>query len=177
MSYSFTSAKTKHIFSKIVKIWWLYIFLSSIFVLGFVLNLQIQTQEAINNSEERVKKQAFYQEQLQKIQTNKKRLEYELSVIQNDSTDNAIIKDAIDNLLNLIPDQITISLIEIKEQSLIIKGNTPSKEVFRYLLQDPLKAIFGESKVNFFMLSNGGYQFVSESFTQQSFIRNIQEAN
>ncbi len=177
MKYSFIEPQVKRIFSKIVKIWWFYIFLSLSLVMAFVLNLQIQTDEAIKKSNEMAHKQVFYQEQIQKLQTNKKRLDYELLVIKNDITDNAIIKDAIDNLLNLIPDQITISLIEVQDQSLIIKGNTPSKEVFRYLLQDPLKAIFGESKVSFFMLSNGSYQFVSESFTQQSFIGDIQEGS
>lgn len=175
MRYSFTAVQPKRIFSKIVKIWWFYIFLSVFFIGAFSINLKIQTEQSAKNSKDMSQKQDFYYQQIQKVQTNQKRLEYELLVIKDDITDNMLVKDAIDNLLNLIPDQITISLIEIKDQSLIIKGNTPSKEVFRYLLQDPLKAIFGESKVSFFMLSNGGYEFVSESHTEQSFIRNIQE--
>lgn len=175
MKYSFTAVQPKRIFSKIVKIWWFYIFLSVFLIGAFSINLKIQTGQSIKNSKDMVQKQDFYYQQIQKVQSNQKRLEYELLVIKDDITDNMLVKDAIDNLLNLIPDQITISLIEIKDQSLVIKGNTPSKEVFRYLLQDPLKAIFGESKVSFFMLSNGGYEFVSESHTEQSFIRNIQE--
>lgn len=177
MRYSFTLAQPKRILSKIVKIWWFYIFISIGLMVGFVLNLQMQTRVAIKNGSEMEQKQEFYQQQIQKILTNRKRLEYQLLVIKNDITDNMVIKDAIENLLNLIPDQITISLVEIKDQSLIIKGNTPSKEVFKYLLQDPLKAIFGKSKVSFFMLSNGGYEFVSESLTEQSFIRNSQEVD
>ncbi|RDU73564.1 hypothetical protein CQA57_04470 [Helicobacter anseris] len=175
MKYSFTAVQPKRIFSKIVKIWWFYIFLSVFLIGAFSINLKIQTEQSTKNSKDMVQKQDFYYQQIQKVQSNQKRLEYELLVIKDDITDNMLVKDAIDNLLNLIPDQITISLIEIKDQSLVIKGNTPSKEVFRYLLQDPLKAIFGESKVSFFMLSNGGYEFVSESHTEQSFIRNIQE--
>lgn len=167
MHYSFTAARPKQIFSKIVKIWWFYIFVSLVVMLGFSFNLDLQTQEHNRKAQEMLKRQAFYQDQIGKINQDRERLEYELQMTKNSEINNIVIKSAIDNLLSLIPDQITINLIEIQKDALIIRGNTPSKEVFRYLLQDPLKAIFGESRVNFYMLSNGGYEFVSESKADQ----------
>lgn len=165
--YSFTAARPKQIFSKIVKIWWFYIFVSLVVMLGFSFNLDLQTQEYNRKTQEMLKRQAFYQDQIGRINQDRERLEYELQMTKNSEINNIVIKSAIDNLLSLIPDQITINLIEIQKDALIIRGNTPSKEVFRYLLQDPLKAIFGESRVNFYMLSNGGYEFVSESKADQ----------
>lgn len=167
MHYSFTVARPKQIFSKIVKIWWFYIFVSLVIMFGFSFNLDLQTQERKSEIQKLLKNQEFYQDQITKISQDKDRLQFELGAIKNGETNNAIIKSAIDNLLSIIPDQITINLIEIQKDALMIRGNTPSKEVFRYLLQDPLKAIFGESYVSFYKLSNGGYEFVSESKANQ----------
>ena len=165
--YSFTTAKPKHIFSRIVKIWWFYIFISLAIMITFILNLNFEIKNYTNNQQRMIQQQTFYEDQINKIAQDIERLQFEINVVKNSSIDNLVMESAIANLLNLIPDQITISLIEIQKDSLIIQGNVPSKEVFRYLLQDPLKAIFGESHVNFYMLSNGGYEFVSKSKVDQ----------
>ncbi len=165
--YSFTLAKPKHIFSKIVRIWWFYIFIALILMLGFCLNLDRQIERYSKKTQIMLGRQAFYQEQIDKIGKDYARLNYELNVSKNTQVDNEIIRNVIDNLLELIPDQITINLVEIQQDSLVIRGMTPSKEVFRYLLQDPLRAIFGESHVSFYRLSNGGYKFVSRSKTSK----------
>ncbi|MCE3038851.1 hypothetical protein [Helicobacter anatolicus] len=166
MKYSFTSAQTKHILGKIVKIWLFYIVLSVGIMVGFFVVLKIQISSIGNKSVNEEKKKVFFDKEIAKISERHKRAEFELSIIKSDDIDNSVVKDGIINLLNLIPDQITISYMQINNKSLIIKGVTPSKEVFRYLLQNPLSAIFGRSEVTFYMLSNGWYEFVSQSHTQ-----------
>ena len=136
-------------------------------MITFILNLNFEIKNYTNNQQRMIQQQTFYEDQINKIAQDIERLQFEINVVKNSSIDNLVMESAIANLLNLIPDQITISLIEIQKDSLIIQGNVPSKEVFRYLLQDPLKAIFGESHVNFYMLSNGGYEFVSKSKVDQ----------
>lgn len=175
MKYSFTSAQSKHILSKIVKIWLFYIFLSLGIIVGFFLMLKIQVGAANANIIAYSKKKDFFEEQIEKITQKHHQAELDLSIIKSDDIDNHIIKDGIINLLNLIPDQITISYMQINDKSLMIKGITPSKEIFKYLLQNPLRAIFGQSKVTFYMLSNGWYEFVSQSYTQDSLTTNQQK--
>ncbi|CBG39509.1 membrane protein [Helicobacter mustelae] len=171
MKYSFIEAQPKRIFSRIVEIWWLYIFLALGVIGVFYIVLNIQVEIADHEMDGYGKRLSFFEEEIQKITAKHKRAELELNIIKSDDIDNYIIKDGIINFLNLIPDQITINYIQIDSDALVIKGITPSKEVFKYLLQNPLKAIFDQSEVTFYMLSNGWYKFVSESHSQNALLQ------
>lgn len=170
MNLSFIPSQPKYIFAKITKIWIFYIILSLIILFGFtsLLKYQILLSKArVNSYQER---QVFYHSEIDKIDSYQERIVLESNLAKDRGTHNLMIRDAVVNLFNIIPDQITINYIEIGNDSLSIKGSTPSKEVFNFLLQDPLKAIFGKSSATFFALSNGWYNFVSTSKSKTSII-------
>ncbi|MFG5110793.1 hypothetical protein O8I48_08125, partial [Campylobacter lari] len=96
-------------------------------MVGFFAVLKIQIGSISNKSVSEEKKKVFFDEEIAKISERHKRAEFELDIIKSDDIDNSVVKDGIINLLNLIPDQITISYMQINNKSLIIKGVTPSK--------------------------------------------------
>ncbi|PAF50511.1 hypothetical protein [Helicobacter sp. 13S00477-4] len=170
MSLSFLSPKPKYIFTKITKIWIFYIFLSLFIVFGFLFVLKYQIFLSSARVQDYKQKQANYQDEIMKFQNYKNRILAEVDLLKDRETHNLMVRDAIGNLFNIIPDQITIDYIEVGNKTLIIKGSTPSKEVFKFLLQDPLKAIFGKSTVSFFALTSGWFNFVSKSESNTSII-------
>lgn len=90
-------------------------------------------------------------------------LNSQLQILQDIKQKNNSLVGAINNLFELIPEQITINTISLDHDTLTLKGITPSKELYIFLLEAPLKAIFSESKVDFFVLPSGWYNFVSVS--------------
>ena len=51
----------------------------------------------------------------------------------------------------------------MEDKKLTIKGITPSRELYSFLMQAPLRSIFNTSKVDFFPLQNGWFNFTSIS--------------
>ena len=46
-----------------------------------------------------------------------------------------------------------------------MRGLTPSKEVYKFLLEAPLRAVFTQTRVEFYPLTSGWFNFVSVSKT------------
>lgn len=163
MNYSFISPLRKPIFSPITKAWALCFVASSLVIVGIYFLLKFQTQSFIdqsNNIDTQINQQASLKTDL----TN--RLNYlntQLDEIRTIQEENTALINAIENLFGLIPDQITINSISLTNNELTIKGITPSKELYIFLLESPLRAIFSESKVDFFVLPSGWYNFISVS--------------
>ncbi len=79
-------------------------------------------------------------------------------------TDNTVLKESIRNLFDLVPEKITLSQAMLKEDELVLYGVTPSKEVYEFLLQAPLRSIFHRSYTSYYALPNGWYSFVSKNY-------------
>ncbi len=120
----------------------------------------LETQELIYRHEIN-RLQVKIAQTLKLIKEAKKRLDY------NDN-----IKDILQGLLNIVPDSITITSVEMGQQSIIIKGKTPSKEAFYFLFQNKLNSMFDYSQAEFFPLSDGWFNFVSTSSSNTAFIKN-----
>jgi len=79
-------------------------------------------------------------------------------------TENTVLKESIHNLFDLVPQKITLSQALLKEDELILYGITPSKEVYEFLLQAPLRSIFHRSYTSYYAMPNGWYSFVSKNY-------------
>ena len=95
-------------------------------------------------------------------------MQHKIDIIQKESdkaekisTENSVLKESIKNLFDLVPDRITVSEVDLQKKSLIIHGMTPSKEVYEFLLQAPLRSIFNSTYTSFYQLDNGWLSFVS----------------
>ena len=79
-------------------------------------------------------------------------------------TENTVLKESIHNLFDLVPEKITLSQAMLKEDELVLYGITPSKEVYEFLLQAPLRSIFHRSYTSYYAMPNGWYSFVSKNY-------------
>lgn len=163
MRYSFITPQEKHLFYRVTQIWIAYslITLCIIFLfLGFVsIQREFMLKSATASESER---------QMLIARITRTREEIERAGVQSRfSTDvahqNLAVRESLKNLFGLVPDQITLSGIEMGRDSLILKGLTPSKELYLFLLEVPLRSIFYESRADFYQLPNGWFTFVSVS--------------
>jgi len=82
-------------------------------------------------------------------------------------TKNSVLKDSIKNLFDLVPGRITLSEANIMEDGLTLYGITPSKDVYNFMLQAPLRSIFHRTYSSFYPVENGWYRFVSTNYIDE----------
>lgn len=170
-SYSFIQPKPKSIFRRLTKIWISYIVLMVVCVLLFsmLLDWQIQRkQEELKDFELRTQKLNLNiiatKDYLQRLGFEKNRVAGIIEGIDPQTqSNNERFRDGFKRLLNIIPAQITLNTLKIDAHTLELRGITPSKEVYVFLLETLLKASFDESKAEFFPLVNGWFNFISVS--------------
>jgi len=159
--YSFTKANKKPFFAEDTKLWLIFIFAISALMIFFSLFLLTKSYFYKNDISE-------FKVQISK--NNKKITDFSNKIIfikkekelnTQISVNNELLKDGVKNLLDLIPDPITLTNIKISKNSLFIYGVTPSKEIYNVLLLPPLKSIFNITITNFYQMDNGWYKFES----------------
>ena len=164
-SYSFIKPQKKPIFSLFSKIWML--FISTVVLLFAAVNLFVELKSGSLRNETQISKQKQDQIKEQIKQTD------ELTALlkqRRDSTNeilasNAVLKQSVRNLLDLVPSSITLNEIAMDKNSLVVKGTTPSRDVYNMLLATPLKSIFNTSNTSFYQLDSGWLNFISTNKT------------
>jgi disulfide oxidoreductase YuzD len=119
----------------------------------YIISQEIIKQNSINSKNS--------QQNTQNITSQIQLINKKNSIYSDIKINNSIFADSIKNLFDLVPNQITLHSLELNEDRLIIKGYTPTKDIYNYLFDVPLKSIFDSSKTTFYMLSNGQYSFLS----------------
>jgi len=84
-------------------------------------------------------------------------------------TQNSVLKDSIANLFDLVPQRITLSEARLLKNGLILYGITPSKDVYNFMLEAPLRSIFQETYSSFYPMTNGWLRFVSTNYIKEDF--------
>lgn len=163
MKYSFTQPLPKSIISHQTKIWIFYIALSVglIYGYGIYLNYQINTiksHTSISNADIDTQ-DAHIKKATESMQEMKAKADLEA----HNRTHNGDVALALEKILALIPNAITINYMELQENALIIKGITPSREQYTFLLEAPLRAVFHKTRTDFYALPNGWFNFTSIS--------------
>ena len=102
-------------------------------------------------------------------------IEKENALAQKIQTKNSVLKDSITNLFDLVPERITLSEAKIDEKSLVLKGITPNKDVYNFMLQAPLRSIFHRTYSSFYPAGNGWLSFVSTNYTDDENIASQEE--
>ena len=164
MRHSFIQARPKKLMSWEVRI--LMIFFSSIFGLLFLIYLFLKveiyifesdgahaqiTTESLKNASAKMQKRIDYI----KIESNRAKMIF---------TDNALLRDSIKNLFDIMPDKITLSKAMLEKNALILYGKTPTKELYQFRLLAPLRSIFDRSYTSYYQQKNGWINFVSTNY-------------
>jgi hypothetical protein len=163
MRYSLTAAREKYLLDTDAKLW--LAFTGSIIALfaavKIALTILIAAQGTLMESYR--KERAQYETQIESLLKEAQLIIQDGEAVSGTVAKNKVIKDSLINLLDLIPDQIYLTEMQAAETALRIKGFTPSKEVYDYLLKPPLESIFASTNVSFLATGKGGYVFDSLS--------------
>lgn len=166
MTYSFIKPQIKPLVSVFTKIWVLFFTLCigiifSIYSFANARLLVMNTQIAAKKEEVAAFHEGIRQNDgLFDLLTQRKDLS--LQIIGKQGS-NAQIEKVIKNLFGFVVESGSIRLehMYISEDTLQLKGITPTKELFALLIQTPLKSIFDECTVSFYPLKNGWFKFTS----------------
>ncbi len=166
--YSFTKPKKKPIFKEDTKLWLIFIGVSLILYIGFAMFLEIKVllyKKDINKFNNQI---ANLNKELITISKEKEFIFTQKALYENIMVKNELMKNSIKNLLDLIPDPITLNSIYFDKNRLIIYGITPTKEIYNMLMLPPLESIFTQTKTYFYQMPNGWYKFKSENYLKDS---------
>ncbi|EAK0414281.1 hypothetical protein YY92_06025, partial [Campylobacter fetus] len=145
MSYSFIKPKLKPIFSIFSKIWIAAILIVTFSLVCADLFIKFETYSLKKQNDE---KQIRYDKifaQISNLKSEMKTLMVQRDAALDIYSSNNILKKSLHNLFDLVPDAITLNDVYIDTNSLIVKGLTPTKDVYKLLLEAPLKSIFNSS--------------------------------
>ena len=170
MRYSLTHARPKRLLQGDTKLWWL--FTASVVVLFLLLKVAF----ALNNMASSGNMATFL-EQAKAYDEKREAVEKEITFVKTQEelgkmvkSRNRVLNDSIANLFDLVPEQIFLSGATITSHSLELRGYTPSKEIYEFLLGPPLKSIFTTTETYFYPLENGGYRFVSVNSSKEEIV-------
>jgi len=90
-------------------------------------------------------------------------------------TKNIVLKDSIKNMFDLVPDRIVLSQVHLLENGLIFYGVTPTKDVYNFMLNAPLKSIFHRTYTSFYPTKGGWLNFVSKNYIDVDLIESANE--
>ncbi|WP_026944152.1 hypothetical protein [Helicobacter rodentium] len=167
MNYSFTQPGKKTILKKVSRIWWGYIFLTLFIFVGFVAMLKVQGYFMQQNEKAAIEMQQQMLKQIKEYQEIMLAEEEKVYFHSYVESQNKMLQESVENLFDLIPEQITLNKIQMEQSQLTLYGTTPSKQIYTFLLEVPLRSIFHQSRADFYMLPNGWYNFVSISKLNQ----------
>ncbi len=164
MQYSFTKARNKELLSSELKLV-LFFFSVTLFMLfSTYLFLSYKNYDFANDMARLDASSQELNQSIAQMQTQIVFIETEVSRAEQVFTSNTVLKESIKNLFDLVPDRITLSQAELKDDALILYGVTPNKEVYEFLLQAPLRSIFHRTYSSFYPIENGWYRFVSTNY-------------
>ena len=165
--YSFIQPKPKPLFKEDTKLWLIFIGFSLILFILFALFLEIKTyfyKKDINSFNKEI---MHLQKEILKIDKEKQFIYKQKSLYEEIMVKNSLMKDSIKNLLDLVPDPITLNSVFFEKNKLIIYGITPTKELYNMLMLPPLESIFTHSTTYFYQMKNGWYKFKSENYLKE----------
>ena len=155
MKFSFITPEQRPLLSIFSKLWLSLI--GFVFVVLLVANFFIVYKNY--STKKNIEFLANEQKELsQKIVTTDEisaKLAVQIDAANDIFTSNSILKQSLHNLFDLVEE------VFMDKNSLIIRGITPTKDVFNQLLASPLRSIFTTSNTSFYQSKNGWYGFIS----------------
>ncbi len=165
--YSFTQPKKKPLLKEDTKLWLIFICASVILYISFVVFLEIKTFLYNKDTDSFNKEIVSLKQKIIEMDSQKQFIYKQKTLYEDIMVKNSLMKDSIKNLLDLIPDPITLSSISFDKNKLIIYGITPTQDIYNMLMLPPLESIFTETKTYFYQMKNGWYKFKSENYLKE----------
>jgi cell division protein FtsB len=161
MKYSFVKPKKKTLVSIETKIWVLIIVLNMGVLFGFYSFVKLEHSIVTDDINQYNKMSKELTAKTDRLNKNIEKVKQEKRFTEEIYSSNIVIKDSIQNLFELIPSQVTLSSVFVYNEELIIEGVTPSKEIYKFLLEVPFTSIFEDTTVQFNQRPDGLFHFRS----------------
>jgi len=165
--YSFTTPKQKPLIKEDTKLWLIFIGISIVLYISFALFLEMKTTLYNSDTDSFNQEIISLKQKLSKINEEKQFIYKQKTLYEDIMVKNSLMKDSIKNLLDLIPDPITLSSISFDKNKLIIYGITPTQDIYNMLMLPPLESIFTQTKTYFYQTKSGWYKFKSENYLKE----------
>lgn len=160
MKTSFIKPRRKSLLKRDTKFWLAFIVISTSILTALYISLEYE----ISATKDKIKRAAidrkFLSADAVRLKSNHDMLKEELAFAIEIKTSNTLLKDNIANIFAIIPDQVTLTKIEISSNCLVLYGNASSKEIYNLHLAPALKSIFTTSETSF-SRSGSGIKFIS----------------
>ncbi len=166
MSVSFIKPRPKSIFS--VELRWFFsvalTILTMVLIAGYLLSQAVdqkrQELSALQKKEQELTKAHAV------LLAEQKRLQALSQMHEEIAISNRIKKENVKNFFDLVPDGIVLEYVDLKENSLRLKGTTKSKRYFNINFQRALNSLFAKSKTSFSKKKDGKYRFSNISIME-----------
>ncbi len=160
--YSYKEPRAKPLFDRATKMWLLFVLFSLFGVIGYGIYLYYKSSQFSQELESLKTTNNSLTSEVAKLEKELKILQMQDILVKEVDRSNKLLNNSIKNLFNLVPDQIVLTKVFMKKDTLRLEGLTSTKDAYRLLLEPPLKSIFEDSKVNFeFNSVIGKYKFIS----------------
>ncbi|WP_201352464.1 hypothetical protein [Hydrogenimonas urashimensis] len=161
MRYSFIHPKPKKRLDQESRILAIFLLITLLLVLGFSAFVYLKKRSMAEEIVSMKEQTRMLKKKSERFKNEIARIERIAQKYEMINTNNTLLKESIQNLFDLVPDQITLTKAILDREGLVLYGVTPSKDVYNYLLLAPLKSVFQRNVTTFYPLENGWWRFVS----------------
>lgn len=164
MKHSFITPRPKRLIGTELRMVLFFFAVTIVMLAGAYLFLFYKTYDFFQEHSSLAAKTALFERSTRAVEQQILHVDAEAKIAEQVTTDNAVMKESIRNLFDLVPDTITLTRAELDEKSLILYGLTPNKDTYEYMLHAPLRSIFHRTYTSFYSVENGWYRFVSSNY-------------
>jgi len=164
MRYSYIKHRRKSAFTEDMQLLLIFFSITLLMLTLTYIFLLFKEYKFIENKKNMHQKQVDLNISIYNMKKQITLIEQQNILAENVHTKNAVLKDSISNLFDLVPQRITLSEATLLENGLILQGITPNKDVYNFMLQAPLRSIFHRTYSSFYPTQNGWLRFVSTNY-------------
>jgi len=162
-SRSFIQPRKKRLIDRMSSLWLGFIVLVALGLIVFGILIHYKSSFYIKMLDNLHQQNSSAMKKVKHLQKEATLMRMQGQLAQEVTKANGVLKESIQNMFDLIPDQITLTKVVMEKKSLYLKGYTDSKNSYTLLLEPPLKSIFTQTKVKFSKDSKGRTVFESYS--------------
>jgi len=167
MKYSYIKPRKKTPFTPDVQLIVTFFSITIIMLLSTYAFLLFKDYSFVQNRRELISSRLDLEKSIEKMDDKIAYIKRQKALAEKIFTQNMVLKDSIENLFDLVPERITLSRAELLKNGLILYGITPSKDVYNFMLQAPLRSIFQKTYTSFYSQKNGWLRFVSTNYINE----------
>jgi hypothetical protein len=168
MKYSYIKPRKKTPFTPDVQLIITFFSMTIIMLLSTYAFLLFKAYSFENDKAELIESRITLEKSLETMDKKIAYIKKQKAFAEKVFTQNMVLKDSMANLFDLVPERITLSRAELLKNGLILYGITPSKDVYNFMLQAPLRSIFQKTYTSFYAQKNGWLHFVSTNYIDEN---------